>query len=113
MALPGLWENWRSPTGDWVHSFAIVTTTPNELCAELHNRTPVVLKPETWAVWLGEECADASASKLCWRPMTQTLLQRSHDLTGSYSTSFWLSLASSAVSAVTVWRGVPRPSSIV
>ena len=61
MALAGLWENWRSPAGEWVRSFAIITTTPNELCAELHNRMPVVLKPETWTVWLGEESADASA----------------------------------------------------
>jgi hypothetical protein len=29
--------------GAWVRSFAIITTTPNELCAELHNRMPVVL----------------------------------------------------------------------
>jgi putative SOS response-associated peptidase YedK len=35
MALAGLWENWRSPAGEWVRSFAIITTTPNELCAEL------------------------------------------------------------------------------
>jgi putative SOS response-associated peptidase YedK len=37
MALAGLWENWKSPAGEWVRSFAIVTTEPNELCAELHN----------------------------------------------------------------------------
>jgi putative SOS response-associated peptidase YedK len=41
--------------GCWVRSFAIVTTTPNELCAQLHNRMPVVLKPDVWPVWLGEE----------------------------------------------------------
>ena len=46
MALAGLWENWRSPAGEWVRSFAIITTTPNEPCAELHNRMPVVLGPE-------------------------------------------------------------------
>jgi MFS family permease len=34
----------------------------------------------------------------------------SHDLTGDYSTAFWLSIACSAVSAIAVWRGVPRPS---
>ena len=33
MALAGLWENWKSPEGEWMRSFAIVTTTPNELCA--------------------------------------------------------------------------------
>ena len=58
MALAGLWETWRSPTGEWVCSFAIITTPPNELCAELHNRMPVVLKPDTWPLlWLGEERA--------------------------------------------------------
>jgi putative SOS response-associated peptidase YedK len=24
MALAGLWENWRSPAGEWVRSFAII-----------------------------------------------------------------------------------------
>lgn len=77
MALAGLWENWRSPDGEWVRSFAIVTTTPNELCAELHNRMPVVLGRETWPIWLGEEPADPpqlkailapypSAGMTCW-----------------------------------------------
>jgi len=68
MALAGLWENWRSPAGEWVRSFAIVTTTPNELCAELHNRMPVVLKPETWPVWLGEEPADIPSLKALLAP---------------------------------------------
>jgi putative SOS response-associated peptidase YedK len=27
MALAGVWENWRSPTGEWVRSVAIITTT--------------------------------------------------------------------------------------
>ena len=57
MALAGLWESWRSPAGERVRSFAIVTTEPNELCAQLHNRMPVVLAPETWPQWLGEEPA--------------------------------------------------------
>ena len=43
MALAGIWENWKSSAGEWVRSFAIVTTEPNELCAQLHNRMPVVL----------------------------------------------------------------------
>ena len=48
MALAGLWENWKSPAGEWMRTFAIITTTPNELRAQLHNRMPVVLKPAAW-----------------------------------------------------------------
>jgi len=69
MALAGLWENWRSPAGEWIRSFAIVTTAPNELCAELHNRMPVVLAPETWPAWLGEEPVDAPQLKALLAPL--------------------------------------------
>jgi putative SOS response-associated peptidase YedK len=68
MALAGLWENWRSPAGEWVRSFAIVTTTPNELCAEIHNRMPVILKPEAWPVWLDEEPAELPQLKALLAP---------------------------------------------
>jgi putative SOS response-associated peptidase YedK len=68
MALAGLWENWRSPAGEWVRSFAIITTSPNELCAALHNRMPVVLKPQAWPIWLGEEPANASELKALLAP---------------------------------------------
>ena len=68
MALAGLWENWRSPAGEWVRSFAIVTTTPNELCAELHDRKPVVLAREAWPVWLGEERTDSGQLKTLVAP---------------------------------------------
>jgi putative SOS response-associated peptidase YedK len=68
MALAGLWETWRSPSGERVRSFAIITTTPNELCAELHNRMPVVLKTDWWRAWLGEEPADAARLKALLAP---------------------------------------------
>ena len=58
MPLAGLWETWRSPAAETVRSFTIVTTTPNELCAPIHNRMPVILPPETWPGWLGEEPAE-------------------------------------------------------
>jgi putative SOS response-associated peptidase YedK len=61
-------ETWRSPAGERVQSFAIITTTPNELCAELHNRMPVVLGPEAWPTWLGEEPADARRLKVLLAP---------------------------------------------
>jgi putative SOS response-associated peptidase YedK len=76
MALAGLWENWHSPAHEWLHSFAIMTTTPNELCAEIHNRMPVILKPDAWPAWLGEEPADEPQLKALLAPLPF----RSHDL---------------------------------
>jgi putative SOS response-associated peptidase YedK len=68
MALAGLWETWRSPAGERIRSFTIVTTTPNELCAELHNRMPVILKPDSWPVWLGEQPAEVPQLKALLAP---------------------------------------------
>jgi putative SOS response-associated peptidase YedK len=68
MALAGLWENWRSPAGEWVRSFAIITTMPNELCARLHNLMPRFLAPDTWPEWLGEEPADEARLKALLAP---------------------------------------------
>jgi putative SOS response-associated peptidase YedK len=55
-ALAGLWENWKEPTSDqWVRTFTIVTTAPNELVAPLHDRMPVVLASADYDRWLGED----------------------------------------------------------
>jgi putative SOS response-associated peptidase YedK len=48
----GLWEQWHSPDGSEVKSATIITTEPNELMATLHNRMPVILKPDTYTKWL-------------------------------------------------------------
>jgi hypothetical protein len=68
MELAGVWENWQSPAGEWMRSFAIITTTPNELCAEIHNRMPVILKPEAWPAWLGEKPAEVPQLKALLAP---------------------------------------------
>jgi putative SOS response-associated peptidase YedK len=41
---------------------------PNELCAKLHNRMPVVLNPESWPIWLGEESADLACLRALLAP---------------------------------------------
>jgi putative SOS response-associated peptidase YedK len=51
-AFAGLWEHWQSPDGSEVRSATIITTSPNELMAKLHNRMPVILPPDAYAQWL-------------------------------------------------------------
>lgn len=53
-AFAGLWEVWHSPEGDEVRSATILTTEPNPLMAEIHNRMPVILPPSAYEVWLGD-----------------------------------------------------------
>jgi putative SOS response-associated peptidase YedK len=51
MALAGLWENWRSPAGEWIRSFG--RHLPAERAVrQLHDRMPVLLSPEAWRIWL-------------------------------------------------------------
>jgi putative SOS response-associated peptidase YedK len=63
MAMAGLWESWRSPAGERLRSFAIVTTAANELLAPVHDRMPVILGPENWPLWLGEIPTDPDRLK--------------------------------------------------
>ena len=51
-----------------MRSFTIVTTAPNALLAELHDRMPVLLAPEDWPLWLGESSADPEQLKALLKP---------------------------------------------
>jgi putative SOS response-associated peptidase YedK len=59
LALAGLWAGWRDPTTETVRrTFTIVTTTPNETLADLHDRMPVVIDDAAWDRWLDPGPAD-------------------------------------------------------
>ena len=59
LVLAGLWSGWRDPAVDQVRrTFTIVTTTPNETMAPIHNRMPVVLADDEWATWLDPRLTD-------------------------------------------------------
>jgi putative SOS response-associated peptidase YedK len=51
-AFAGLWDHWESPDGSSIQSCTIITTTPNELMASIHDRMPVILHPRDYARWL-------------------------------------------------------------
>jgi putative SOS response-associated peptidase YedK len=57
-AFAGLWDRWAPPGGEPVESCAIVTTAPNEVLAPIHDRMPVILPPEAYALWLDPAARD-------------------------------------------------------
>jgi putative SOS response-associated peptidase YedK len=54
--IAGLWENWKDPaSGEWIRTFAVITTDANELVADIHDRMPAILAPEGYTRWLSDE----------------------------------------------------------
>jgi len=51
-AFAGLWERWHKGEGTPLDTCTIITTTPNELIAKLHDRMPVILPPARFEEWL-------------------------------------------------------------
>ena len=65
MAFAGVWAIWRDPaTADRLYSAAIVTGTPNELVASVHDRMPIILDPADWDAWLDEGARPAELRPL-------------------------------------------------
>jgi len=50
-AFAGLWDEWHSGSEE-IQSCTIITTTSNELVAEIHDRMPVILSPADYYTWL-------------------------------------------------------------
>jgi putative SOS response-associated peptidase YedK len=54
--IGGIWENWKEPaSGEWLRTFAIITTDANDLVAEIHDRMPLILHAGDYASWLSDE----------------------------------------------------------
>jgi putative SOS response-associated peptidase YedK len=51
-ALAGVWDRWKNSQGRWIESCSILTTTPNELARDLHDRMPVILARDRYELWL-------------------------------------------------------------
>jgi len=51
-AFAGLWETWNAPDGSRLITCNIITTEPNELVSQIHNRMPVILPTDAYQTWL-------------------------------------------------------------
>ena len=52
----GLWERWKpSDDAEPVDTCTIITATPNALMASIHDRMPVILRPDDYGKWLERE----------------------------------------------------------
>ena len=76
LALAGLWAGWKNPETDEVRrTFTIVTTTPNAVVAELHNRMPVIVPDEAWARWLDPRPTELGELRALLEPSDEVALE--------------------------------------
>jgi putative SOS response-associated peptidase YedK len=79
LALAGLWASWHDPerTRDDspIRSATILTTGPNSLISQIHNRMPVILAEFDWDRWLDPTLTDATSLFPLLGPAPDDLLQ--------------------------------------
>ena len=71
MAFAGVWQDWDKGESP-LQTCAIVTCAANAATRAVHHRMPVILEPENWSKWLGEEGHGAA---VLMRPAAEDVLR--------------------------------------
>jgi putative SOS response-associated peptidase YedK len=54
-AFAGLYDEWRSPEGEVLRTCTIITTAANDKMSPVHDRMPIIIRPEHEDLWLDPE----------------------------------------------------------
>jgi putative SOS response-associated peptidase YedK len=57
LAMAGVYEHWKAPDGTWLSTCAVLTTSAPDEVGEIHDRTPLLVPREGWALWLAPDVA--------------------------------------------------------
>ena len=71
----GLWDRWKDPSGQWVKSCSILTTTPNAVTSTVHDRMPVILDPDSYDLWLDPGMQDVATVCNLLKPYEARLMR--------------------------------------
>jgi putative SOS response-associated peptidase YedK len=74
-AMAGIWEKWISPEGKRIFSCSVITTKPNEMMSTIHNRMPVILKPDDEKTWLNPSITTMADLEEILIPFDQNLME--------------------------------------
>ncbi|MBU8880631.1 SOS response-associated peptidase [Bacillus sp. FJAT-29790] len=74
-AMAGLWEHWKSPEGKSIYTCTVITTTPNEIVKDIHDRMPAILRPEDEKVWLDPSIHDTNLLSNLLKPLSEDLIE--------------------------------------
>lgn len=75
-AFAGLWDRWRDPGGEVVETCTILTTKPNSLVTDVHDRMPVILRREDYDRWLDPGVKNPTLVAECLKPFHSGLMKK-------------------------------------
>jgi putative SOS response-associated peptidase YedK len=75
-AFAGLWDRWTNSQGEVIETCTILTTTPNSLLSDIHDRMPVILRPPDYELWLDPAFKNISSVSEMLTPFEPTLMRR-------------------------------------
>jgi putative SOS response-associated peptidase YedK len=75
-AFAELWDEWTSPDGEVIESCTILTTDPNSLVEDLHNRMLVIVAPDKYDLWLDPDVTDFEAIRGILKSYHAKLMRR-------------------------------------
>ena len=74
-AFAGIWDRWKDPTGNWMKTCSILTTTPNAVTSVVHDRMPVILPKDDYDVWLDPGMTDVQDVSQFLKPFDPSLMR--------------------------------------
>lgn len=74
MGFAGLWDTWSDPDGGEIDTGAILTTRSNRMMSGIHDRMPVILKPDVFDTWLDVANVDRREARKLLRPVEDDFL---------------------------------------
>src|SRR5580698_1752649 len=75
-AFAGLWERWRDRAGEFIETCTILTTKPNALVADVHDRMPAILRVEDYECWLDPGITNTETVGDCLKPFDASLMRK-------------------------------------
>jgi putative SOS response-associated peptidase YedK len=72
--MAGLLEHWQGSQGE-IRSFTLLTTEPNPLMAQIHNRMPAIIRPEDYETWLDPAVANVEVLQGLLAPYPERFME--------------------------------------
>lgn len=73
-AFAGLWEYWNQGVAP-LYTCTIITTTPNDITRDIHDRMPVILPAQEYDCWLDRDFSETKKLKSLLVPYDANLME--------------------------------------